>query len=101
MRLSEFFGHTPEFKAISQGVVLGMGIGWIVCELANLPEGLFFLVTIISMGLLGLAYAAHDAMRANAGKPPVTLRTQFWRGLAEAGVGFVLMLAIEGLKGLT
>lgn len=101
MRLSEFFGHNPEFKAISQGVVLGLAIGWIVCELAKLPAGWFFLLTIMAMGLLGIAYASHDAMRANAGKPPVTLRTQFWRGIGEAGLGFALMLALEGLRALT
>jgi hypothetical protein len=100
-RLREFFGHTPEFKAISRGVVLGIVIGWIICELANLPSGWFFLFTVLSMGLLGLGFSAQDAMRANDGKPPVTLRTQFWRGLSEAGLGFVLTLAMEGLRLVT
>ena len=88
----------PEFRAQSNGVVLGLVVGWITCELVNLPEGLFFLLTIVSMFVLGTAFVAFDASRANAGKPRVTLRTLFWRGLSEALIGFVILLTIEAIQ---
>jgi hypothetical protein len=102
MQLSKFFGPTaPEDKAKIGGLLLGVAVGWIVCEIANLPEGLFFLFAILSMWLMGMIHGAIDLMRANEGKPPVALRALFWRGMSEAALGFVLMLAIEGLRAIT
>jgi hypothetical protein len=97
MPLRKFFGLTPEFRAQGNGVALGAVAGWIICEIANLPEVLFFLLTIFAMGLLGIVYAAYDASRSSAGKS-VGLRTLFWRGASEAALGFILMLTVEALR---
>lgn len=99
MPLSKFFAPaSPEDKAKAFGIVLGMIFGLIICWITNLPGGLFAILTVLSMWLTNLAYIPIDLARANAGQTPVGLRTLFWRGMSEAGLGFVLMLMIEGLR---
>lgn len=98
MRLPKLLSITPEFRAQSNGVVLGLAVGWIICELLGLPEVSFFLLTIVSMGLVGICFAAYDAARASSEKPPVSLRALFWRGVSEAALGFALMLAFRALQ---
>jgi len=101
MQLPRFFAPpSAEDKAKTHGLLLGLAIGLIICWIANLPGGLFAILAILSMWLVGMVYIPMDLARENAGKPPVTLRTLFWRGMSEAGLGFVLMLMIEGASTL-
>ncbi|MEZ5955934.1 MAG: hypothetical protein R3C27_01795 [Hyphomonadaceae bacterium] len=99
MQLSRFFApHSPEEKA--KALVLGLGVGFIICWIANLPGGLFAILAILSMWLMGMIYIPMDLARENAGEAPVALRTLFWRGASEAGLGFALMLMIEGARAI-
>lgn len=89
---------SPEFRAQSNGVVLGMAAGWLICWITNLSAPVFFLLTILSMGIMGLVFAARDAWLASAGKPAVGLRVLFWRGVSEAILGFALLLIFVLLR---
>jgi hypothetical protein len=92
---------TPQFTAQSQGVVIGAVVGCIACAITGLPGAAFLILTIVSMGLAGLVFTTQDAARANAGRPAVSIRCHFWRGLAEAAVGFALTLGFVAIRAAT
>jgi hypothetical protein len=94
VRFPKLFAPIPqEYRAQSNGIVLGAIVGSIAVYFLKLSFFGFSIFLVISMGLLGIAFAAVDAMRVNAGRPPVGLRALFYRGLLEAAMGFALLVA--------
>lgn len=90
---------SPEFKAQGNGVAIAAVLGVVASVALGLPSGMFLLLVPVAMGLLGIAFAAVDALRENAGKTKLATRLFFWRGVSEGVLAFLLNLGLAAVRG--